>query len=117
MVTKARLTAQDLWRLGEGDLRRELVNGEVIEMAPVGGLHGEITLRISRRLAEHGERQGGGKVLLGLVTRVVRVVAPQAKTATVYHAGGSARLLRESEALEGADILPGFTLPLAEVFR
>jgi hypothetical protein len=33
---KARMTAQDLWGLGEGELRRELVNGEVIEMAPVG---------------------------------------------------------------------------------
>ncbi len=184
MVTKARLTAQDLWRLGEGDLRRELVNGEVIEMAPVGGLHGDITLRISRRLAEHVERQGGGKVLVGDVgfvlslpqdpervrapdvafistqrlpqgqlpegfvqgapdlavevlspsdnpvevqqkvrdyleagARVVWVVAPQAKTATVYRADGSARLLRDSEALEGEDFLPGFTLPLAEVFR
>ena len=37
MATKSRLTAQDLRRLGEGDTRRELVNGEVIETAPVGG--------------------------------------------------------------------------------
>ncbi len=31
MATKTRLTAQDLWRLGEGDVRRELVNGEVAD--------------------------------------------------------------------------------------
>ncbi len=37
MVTKACVTALDLWRLGEGDVRRELINGEVKEMAPLGG--------------------------------------------------------------------------------
>lgn len=55
MATKARLTAKDLWQLGEGDVRRELVNGEIIELAPVGGIHGQITLRIGRRLSEHVE--------------------------------------------------------------
>ncbi len=184
MATKARLTAQDLWRLGEGDLRRELVNGEVIEMAPVGGIHGQLTSRVSRRLEEHVEHHGGGEVLVGDVgfvlhlptdpervrapdvafvsrerlpdgrvpqgfldgapdlavevlspndnpidvqqkvrdyldagAHLVWVLAPAPKTATVYRADGSARLLRESEALEGENILPGFTLPLAEVFR
>jgi len=29
MVTKARITVQELWELGEGDVRRALVNGEV----------------------------------------------------------------------------------------
>ena len=55
MATKARVTAEDLWRLGEGDTRRELVNGEIVEMTPVGGIHGYVTLRIARRLAEHAE--------------------------------------------------------------
>lgn len=184
MATKARVTAQDLWRLGEGDVRRELLNGEVVEMAPVGGIHGEITSRINRWLAEHAERQGGGKVVVGDVgfvlnlpydpervrapdvafissprlpgdrlpqgflqgapdlavevlspsdnpvdiqqkvrdyleagARLVWVVAPQAKTVTVYRADGSARLLREQESLEGEDVLPGLAIPLAEVFQ
>lgn len=183
MATKARVTAQDLWRLGEGDIRRELVNGEVIEMAPVGGIHGEITLRIGRRLADYVERHGGGEVLVGDVGfvlnlpndpervrapdvafvssqrlpggrlpegflhgapdlavevlspsdnpveiqqkvrdyveaggRLVWVIAPKAKTVTVYRADGSARLLREEERLEGEEVLPGLTIPLAEVF-
>ncbi len=65
MVTRARITAQDLWRLGEGDIRRELVNGEVVEMAPVGGIHGKVTLRIARLLAQHVERHGRGEVVVG----------------------------------------------------
>lgn len=184
MVTKARLTAKDLWRMGEGDVRRELVDGEVIEMAPVGGLHGKITLRIGRRLVEHVERHGGGEVVGGDVgfvlnlpndpdrvrapdiafiatarlpegrlpqgflngapdlaveilspgdnpvdvqqkvqdyldagARLVWIMAPQAKTATIYRADGSARFLRVSDALDGEGVLPDFVLPLSEVFR
>jgi Uma2 family endonuclease len=73
MTTKTRLTADDLWRMGEGDVRRELVDGEVIEMAPVGGVHGQITSRISRRLAEYVERHGGGEVLVGDVGFVLNL--------------------------------------------
>lgn len=65
MPIKARLTAQDLWKLGEGDTRRELVNGEIREMAPAGGVHGDVMLRIGRQLADHVDRHGGGKVLAG----------------------------------------------------
>jgi len=184
MVTKARVTAQDLWRLGEGDVRRELVNGEVVEMAPVGGVHGRIASRTSRRLTEHAERHGGGEVLTGDVgfvlnlpndpdrvrapdvsfvsthrlpggnipdgfiagapdlaveilspsdnpveiqqkvrdyleagARLVWVIAPQARAVTVYRADGSARLLRERDSLDGEDVLPGLTIPLAELFQ
>ncbi len=184
MVTKARVTAQDLWELGEGDLRRELINGEVVEMAPVGGIHGQITSRVTRRLVEHVERHGGGEVLVGDVgfvlnlptdpervrapdvafvsrerlphgrlpqgflqgapdlavevlspndnpldvqqkvrdyldagAQLIWIMAPQAKTVTVYRPDGSARLLREHDALDGEAVLPGLMIPLAEVFR
>jgi Uma2 family endonuclease len=72
-MTKARLTAEDLWRMGEGDVRRELVNGEVVEMTPSGGIHGEVTQRICRWLAEYAERQGRGKVLVGDVGFVLNL--------------------------------------------
>jgi Uma2 family endonuclease len=183
MAMRMKMTAQDLWQLGEGDVRRELVNGEVIEMAPVGAKHGQITGRLYRRLADHAERHGGGEVVVGDVGfvlqlaadpervrapdvafvarhklpegrlperflvgapdlavevlsptdnpveiqqkvrdyleaggRLVWMVAPQAKTVTVYRANGSARLLRDHEALDGEDVLPGLTIPLADVF-
>ncbi|MGQ0569034.1 MAG: hypothetical protein ACT4P5_05800 [Armatimonadota bacterium] len=47
---------------------------------------------------------------------MVWLVAPKAKTVTVYRRDGSARLLREHETLEGEDVLPGLTIPLSEVF-
>ncbi len=183
MGTKSRLTAEDLWRLGEGDVRRELVDGEIVEMTPVCGLHGEVTLRVALRLVQHVERQGGGKVVVGDVgfvlglpydpervrapdvafvsaarlpegrlplgfltgppdlavevlspadnpdsvhqkvrdyleagSRLVWVIAPQAKSATVYRPDGSARLVRGHESLEGEAVLPSLTIRLADLF-
>jgi Uma2 family endonuclease len=49
--------------------------------------------------------------------RLVWVIAPRAKAATVYRADGSARWLRENEPLEGEDVLPGLTIRLAELFQ
>lgn len=184
MATKARLTAEDLWRLREGDVPRELVNGEIVELMPPGGVHGHITGKVYRRLAEHVERQGGGSVVVGDVgfvlalpydpervrgpdvafvsterlpggalpegfirgapdlaveilspsdnpddlqqkvrdyleggARLLWLLAPKARTATVYRPDGSARLLRETDALDGEDVLPGFRLPLNEIFE
>ncbi len=184
MATRTRLTARDLWALGEGDVRRELVDGEVVEMPPAGGVHGSVTLEIGRRLADYVERHGGGRVLVGDVgfilelpddpervrapdvafvsqerlpagrlpegflrgapdlavevlspsdnpiemqkkirdyldasARLVWVVAPEARVATVYRADGSARLLRVDDWLDGEDLLPGLRLKLGELFR
>ena len=49
--------------------------------------------------------------------RLVWVLAPEARTATVYRADGSARLLREHDHLDGEDVLPGLLIPLAELFE
>jgi Uma2 family endonuclease len=184
MPTKARLTAEDLWKLGTGDARRELVDGEIIEMTPAGGTHGWLMVELSSRLRAHVELRGGGVAIAGNVgfvlglpqdpervrapdvafvatdrlpggqlpqgfipgapdlaveilspnddpvevqqkvrdyleagSRLVWVVAPRARTVTVYRPDGSARLVREPGGLEGEDVLPGFALPLAALFR
>jgi len=183
MATRARMTANDLWALGESDLRSELIDGQVVEMPPPGALHGRVTSRVHFRLAEHVTRHGDGEVLVGDVgfvlrlptdpervrgpdlafisssrlpegglpegylegapdlavevlspsdnpvdiqqkvrdfletgARLVWVIAPKARTATVYRADGSARLLRDQEVLEGEEVLPGLAISLAEVF-
>lgn len=183
MTTDARLTAQDLLRLSGDDVRRELVNGRVIEMPPHGFAHGEVAGKVYQRLAEHVQRVGGGKVAVGDVgfvlsvpgdpervrgpdvafisedrlseigslegfvvgapdlavevlsssetsldvqqkvrdyldagTELVWLVAPQAHTVTVYRADGSARLLRDRDVLDGEHVLPGFSVPLQELF-
>ena len=48
--------------------------------------------------------------------RLVWLIAPGARTATIHRADGSIRLLREGDHLDGEDVLPGLAIPLAELF-
>ena len=73
MATKPRLSADDLWRMGEGDVRRELVNGEVIEMPPAGGTHGKFNARVTKLLFDHVAVSHSGEVLTGDVGFVLNL--------------------------------------------
>jgi Uma2 family endonuclease len=50
-------------------------------------------------------------------TPLVWVVEPRRRAVTVYRPDGSTHVLREVDALDGGDVLPGFSLPLADIFR
>lgn len=61
---------------------------------------------IDRKLAEylrHGSRQ-------------VWIVDPEARTVVTHAAGGLPRFLEGDDVLEGGELLPGFSVPLARVF-
>src|SRR6267378_2358497 len=45
--------------------------------------------------------------------RLAWVIDPQRRLARVYRADGTESLLAESDALDGEDVLPGFSCPLA----
>lgn len=49
--------------------------------------------------------------------RLVWVADPETRQAHVFRPGKPVAILAEHEALSGEDVLPGFTLPLAEIFR
>ncbi|GGM93906.1 hypothetical protein GCM10007092_04060 [Thermus composti] len=67
-----------------------------------------------------------GEEALGLLAKVldyleagakaVWLVYPELKAAEVYGPDGRGRLLGLGEALEGGEVLPGFRLPLSELF-
>jgi Uma2 family endonuclease len=65
MATKVRLTADDLWRMPDDDIRRELVNGEIVEMPPANVVHGYYVLRLGRLLEEHVRESKSGIVVAG----------------------------------------------------
>ena len=46
----------------------------------------------------------------------VWIVYPKAKRVHVYRAEGAPQILEESETLEGADVLPGFSVKVADLF-
>jgi Uma2 family endonuclease len=49
-------------------------------------------------------------------TRLVWLVFPKKRYIEVYRSGEEMEILFGSDALEGGDLLPGFVLPVAEVF-
>ena len=52
---QAPMTAEELFELPNDDYKYELVAGELIRMAPTGGEHGVLTVRIGRILDEYVE--------------------------------------------------------------
>ncbi len=50
-------------------------------------------------------------------SRLVLVVHPRTETITAYRPDGSAAVLRAGDVLDGGDAMPGFRLPVEQVFR
>lgn len=49
-------------------------------------------------------------------TTLVWLIDPERRAASVYRRDGSVRWLHEGDALEGEELIPGFTVPLAFIF-
>ena len=47
---------------------------------------------------------------------MVLVVDPKQRTVTVYRSREDIRILAEGDSLDGADVIPGFSLPVTEIF-
>jgi Uma2 family endonuclease len=84
----------DEWFVGAPDL--------AIEVASPGDTPPDLLRRVSQYL------KAG--------SRVVWVVYPTAREVHVFEASGAVRVLRSGESLEAPELLPGFSLPLDELF-
>lgn len=73
-----------------------------IEVLSPGNSAEDIELKISQYIA------AGAKL--------VWIVSPKARQVRVCRADGTAVVLREPQSLNGEPLLPGFTLPLADLF-
>lgn len=56
------MTADELLAMPDDGIRRELVEGELVEMTPAGGDHGMIGMRLGWRLAQLAETENLGVV-------------------------------------------------------
>ena len=50
-------------------------------------------------------------------TRLVWVIHPDEQYVLVYHSPSPDRLLRLADSLDGEDVVPGFSLAIAELFQ
>jgi Uma2 family endonuclease len=65
------------------------------------------------------KKPGGQQRILDYLQAGVPLVwsiDPHSRSATAYRPDGSARLLQSHEVLDAAEVVPGFRLPLAELF-
>jgi Uma2 family endonuclease len=53
---------------------------------------------------------------LDAATRMVILVDPRRRTVTVYHPRDDIHVLGEDDVLDGGDVVPGWTLPVQELF-
>jgi len=49
-------------------------------------------------------------------TRLLWIIRPRTRTITVYRSRQDIRLLTAEDTLDGADVLPGFSVPVRELF-
>ena len=180
-VTHKPVAAEELLLMPDDGVRRELVLGEVREMAPAGNVHGRLAARFLARLFQHVEDRGLGTVYaaetgfkiasdpdtvrapdvafvrrerveevgeaegywpgapdlavevvspndsyagveekaaawLGAGTRTVVVVEPRTRTVTVRSSRTEIKVLAEGDVLDLGAVVPGWTMPVADVF-
>jgi Uma2 family endonuclease len=65
----------------------------------------------------HAEVEAEVALWLAHGARMVVTVNPETRSATVFRSLEDIRILREDAALEGADVVPGWRLPLSELFN
>ena len=65
----------------------------------------------------HSEVEEKVEMWLRYGVRMVVTLNPQTRTATVYRSLDSIRMIRVEGRLEGGDVVPGWVLPLAELFE
>jgi Uma2 family endonuclease len=70
-TAKTCLTAEDLLALPDDGLRHELLDGELVDVAPPGGEHGSVQMNIGVVLIAHVKPRGLG-VVLGEVGVILR---------------------------------------------
>lgn len=56
------------------------------------------------------------RIYLAAGVRLVWIVDPVSRTVAVHHPDRTGRILIEGEALDGEEVVPGFSLPVSEVF-
>ena len=93
-------------RLPGGKWRKEKVISVAPDLAVEVLSEGNTEGEMKRKLRDY--------FLAGI--RVVWLIDPRKRTAEVYSSPGRKKRLRESQSLDGGDILPGFSLPLRELF-
>jgi Uma2 family endonuclease len=114
--TGFRLTPEDLLSPDVAFVAKARLTG--LKRLPRGFFPGSPDLVVEVLSPSDTAKQMHDKLVLYFAygARLAWVVNPAERNALVYRAPEADRLLRVTDTLDGEDVLPGFTLPLAELF-
>ncbi len=93
----------------------QIPNGE-FPSEPVPHLYPDLAVEVLSRSNTPGEMTLKVSEYFEAGTRLVWIINPETQTADVYTAPDECRHLKATQSLDGGDVLPGFKLPLKELF-
>ncbi len=92
------------------------IPGDEFPSEPIPDLYPDLAVEVLSRSNTAGEMTLKVSEYFEAGTRLVWIIDPATQTADVYTAPGECRRLKASQSLDGGDVLPGFKLPLKELF-
>ena len=87
-----------------------------IPTAPVPAIVPELVVKVLSQSNTPGEMRVKRSEYFSAGVQIVWEIDPGSRTATVYTPSAPAATLQVGDALNGSDVLPGFRLPLADLF-
>lgn len=112
------MTADELLRLPRGTWRYELVDGALRKMTPAGHVHGRVAAEVGANLTLFVRKQGLGETYAaetGFLLR--RGPDTVAQIARLHRGGRQPETFTATAVVMIADVLPGWTVDLADLFR
>jgi Uma2 family endonuclease len=87
-----------------------------VPTAPIPQLAPDLAVEVLSRSNTPREMERKLREYFDAGVRLVWIVDPDARTVAVYTAAVNPVVLTETDVLQGGEVLPGFTLPLAHLF-
>jgi Uma2 family endonuclease len=94
---------------------KQFPSGELPD-APIPGIAPDLAVEVLSRSNTRGEMQRKLRDYFTAGVRLVWYIDPRVKTCRVYTSPDECAALGAHDTLDGGDVLPGFTLKLAELF-
>jgi Uma2 family endonuclease len=94
----------------------ERVPGRRVPTEPIAGFAPDLAVEVLSEGNTPGEMARKRTEYFSAGVRVVWLIDPATRTATVFTALDQAAVLSEDDTLDGGDVLPGFALRLRDVF-
>jgi Uma2 family endonuclease len=98
-------------------VRRERFPDGLLPDRPIPDLYPDLAVEVLSENNTTGEIRRKLKEYFLAGTTLAWIVDPKKRTVTVHTAPDVSTVLTEGDSLQGENLLPGFTLPVAELFR